>query len=66
MEFVKFMSSGPGRSLRVIAGVILFAVGIVQGGAWLALTAVGLVPLFAGAKNVCLAAPLLGQPLKSR
>ncbi len=64
MSFSKFMSTGLGRSLRVIAGVILIVLGFVGGGGWITLSIVGLVPLVAGLMNVCLLAPLMGQPLK--
>jgi uncharacterized membrane protein len=66
MSFVKFMSSGAGRLLRVVAGAVLVVVGVALGGGWLVLSVVGLVPLFAGAANVCVFAPLMGQPLKGR
>ena len=64
MSFSKFMSTGLGRSLRVIAGVILIVLGFVGGGGWITLSIVGLVPLVAGVMNVCLLDPLMGQPLK--
>ena len=66
MEFVKFMSSGGGRLTRAVAGVVLIGVGIAMGAGWLVLSAIGLVPLFAGIANVCLLAPLMGQPFKGR
>ncbi len=64
MSFSKFMSTGLGRSIRVAAGVILTVLGLVGGGGWIALSVVGLVPLIAGLMNVCLLAPLMGQPLR--
>jgi uncharacterized membrane protein len=63
---IKFMSSGAGRLLRVIAGMALIVIGFALGGGWLTLSIVGLIPFFAGVFNVCLLAPLLGQPLKGR
>jgi len=48
----------------VVAGLILIVLGFVGGGGWITLSIVGLVPLVAGLMNVCLLAPLLGQPLK--
>lgn len=66
MNFVKFMSSVGGRLLRAVAGIALIAVGFALGGGWLTLSVIGLVPLFAGGANVCLLAPLMGQPLKGR
>ena len=66
MSLIKFMSSRIGRLLRVAAGMALIIVGLEFGGGWLTLSVLGLIPLFAGALNVCLLAPLLGQPLKVR
>ncbi|HVA69758.1 MAG TPA: YgaP-like transmembrane domain [Acidimicrobiales bacterium] len=66
MSLIKFMSSRAGRLLRVVAGIALIAVGLLLGGGWLTLSVIGLVPLIAGALNVCLLAPLMSQPLKSR
>ena len=66
MEFVKIMSSGGGRLTRVVAGVVLIGVGISLGGGWLVLSVIGLIPLFAGIADVCLLAPLMGQPFKGR
>ena len=66
MGLVKFMSTTVGRLARVLAGAVLVVVGVALGGAWWFLAIVGLVPLIAGAINVCLLAPALGQPLKGR
>jgi hypothetical protein len=66
MEFVKIMSSGGGRLTRAVAGVVLIGIGIALGGGWLVLSVIGLIPLFAGIANVCLLAPLMGQPFKGR
>jgi len=66
VSLIKFMSSRIGRLLRVAAGMALIIVGLEFGGGWLTLSVFGLIPLFAGALNVCLLAPLLGQPLKVR
>jgi hypothetical protein len=66
MGFAQFMSSGLGRGLRIVAGIILIAVGlaVVGGTGGIVLAVVGLVPLLAGAFDVCLFAPLFGAPLK--
>jgi hypothetical protein len=66
MGFAQFMSSGLGRGLRIVAGIILIAVGlaVVGGTGGIMLAVVGLVPLLAGAFDVCLFAPLFGAPLK--
>jgi hypothetical protein len=58
------MSSSTGRLLRIVAGVALIVIGLIAGGGWIALSVIGLVPLLAGLANVCLLAPLFGQPLK--
>ena len=66
MAFARFMASGAGRSLRVVAGLALIAAGLggVGGlGGWI-LAAVGLAPLFAGVFNVCLLGPLLAVPFR--
>ena len=66
MSLVKFMSSSAGRLARALAGLVLIVVGLALGGGWLTLSVIGLIPLLAGALNVCLLAPLMGQPLKGR
>ena len=66
MGFAQFMSSGLGQGLRIVAGIILIAVGlaVVGGIGGIVLAVVGLVPLLAGVLDVCLFAPLFGAPLK--
>jgi len=66
MGFAKFMSSGVGRGLRIVAGLALIVMGLfsVGGTGGLILAVVGAVPLLAGALDVCLFAPLFGGPLK--
>ena len=65
MPFVSFMSSTAGRALRIVAGLALIVIGlaIVGGTGGLILGFVGLVPLYAGAANVCLFGQLLGSDL---
>ncbi|HUY40437.1 MAG TPA: DUF2892 domain-containing protein [Candidatus Dormibacteraeota bacterium] len=64
---VSFLSSGTGRVVRIVAGLILIALGW-----WMHTTAgtvvavVGLVPLLAGIFDVCLFAPLFGLPLSGK
>jgi hypothetical protein len=60
------MSSSAGRFTRALVGLVLIVVGVALGGGWLTLSVIGLIPLLAGALNVCLLAPLMGQPLKGR
>jgi hypothetical protein len=66
MGFARFMSSELGRRLRIVAGLTLIVIGLVSvgGTGGLILAIVGVVPLLAGALDICLFAPLLGAPLK--
>ena len=67
MGFAKFMASPAGRIARIVAGIVLIILGLVIGGAagWI-IAIVGLVPLAAGALDVCLFAPLLKAPFRGR
>jgi hypothetical protein len=67
--FAQFMASPAGRVLRVVAGVGMVAGGVIlredgttTGGTVLA--AAGLVPLSAGALDLCWLSPLFGGPLR--
>jgi len=66
MGFAQFMSSGVGRGLRIVAGIVLIAIGlgVVGGTGGIVLAVVGLVPLLAGVLDVCLFGVLFGAPLK--
>ena len=62
--FFRFMANTTGRIARVVAGLLLVAIGIlwVHGtGGWI-LVIVGLVPLLAGAFDKCVFAPLFKLP----
>ncbi len=61
MGFAKFMSSGVGRGLRIVAGIALIVLGLasVGGTGGIVLAIVGLVPLLAGLLDVCLIGTLL-------
>ena len=63
--FVTFMASGVGRLVRIIAGIVLIAAGllVLQGTAGIVLAIVGAVPLLAGLFDFCVFAPLFGNPL---
>ena len=64
MGLVRFMASGAGRLLRVVAGVVLIVVGfmVVKGtGGWI-VAVVGLIAFASGAVNFCLLGPLMGGP----
>ncbi len=67
MRLIRFMEGGTGRLARGVGGLVLVGVGawlgVTYGGGWWALFALGFVPLAAAAFNVCLAAPLFGDPL---
>ena len=60
--FIRFLASAAGRWTRMSAGVALIVVGAFLAGPWWVLAAVGLVPLLAGALDVCLFAPLFSLP----
>lgn len=66
MAFIKFMASGTGRIVRIVAGIALIALGLlsVQGTGGIILALVGLVPLLAGALDFCVFAPLFGMSFK--
>lgn len=61
----QFMASGAGRLIRIVAGVALIGGGLlaVGGPAGLIMAAIGLVPLLAGAFDVCVFSALFGGPL---
>lgn len=66
MSFAKFMSSGLGRGVRIVAGILLIVIGLAAGGTGgIVLAVVGVVPLLAGLLDVCLIGALLFRtPLK--
>jgi hypothetical protein len=63
--FVKFMASPAGRITRIVAGIVLVALGllVLKGTGGIILAIVGLVPLVAGLFDFCVFAPLFGAPL---
>lgn len=63
--FVKFMASPAGRIVRIVAGVVLIAWGLLSlgGTTGIIVAVVGAVPLLAGLFDVCLFAPLFGNPI---
>ncbi len=67
MGFAKFMSSGFGRALRIIAGIALIALGLalVGGIGGILLAIIGAVPLMAGLLDLCIiGAIFMGSPLR--
>ena len=64
--FCTFMASANGRILRIVAGIVLIAVGIfaMGGGLWgLVVMLVGGLALLAGVFDFCVFAPLFGCPM---
>lgn len=63
--FVTFMASATGRLARIVAGIALIAWGLLGfgGTAGIIIVVIGAVPLLAGLFDVCVFAPLFGQPL---
>ena len=63
--FVKFMASPAGRIVRIVAGIVLIALGllVIHGVGGIIVAVVGLVPLVAGLFDFCVFAPLFGAPL---
>jgi hypothetical protein len=67
MEFAKFMSSGTGRIIRIVAGLILITLGVFFAKGILGLIAIiiGAIPLIAGVFDICVIGALfLGTPLR--
>jgi hypothetical protein len=66
MGFAKFMATGLGRLIRIVAGLALIACGlwVVPGTAGKVLAVVGLAAFAAGLFNFCLIAPLIGAPFR--
>ena len=64
--FGQCMSSRRGRIGRMVGGIALIAIGLfaLGGAAGIVLAAVGLVPLLAGAFDVCIFSALFGGPLR--
>jgi len=67
MSFARFMASPAGRGIRVAAGVALIIAGLAIGSAGgYVLAIVGVLPLLAGALNVCVLAPILKAPFSGK
>jgi len=67
MGFARFMATPAGRIGRIVAGIALIIIGLIIGGTagWI-IAIVGLVPLGAGALDVCILAPILKAPFRGR
>lgn len=68
MGLARFMASGLGRGIRVVAGLALICYGllVMKGTGGYVMAVVGLVPLAMGAFNVCALGPLLGAPFSGK
>ncbi|HVO71464.1 MAG TPA: DUF2892 domain-containing protein [Aggregatilineaceae bacterium] len=68
MSLIKFLASSAGRLVRILAGIVLIAVGlqVMQGTAGIVLAVIGLVPLLAGLLDFCLFAPLFGASFSGK
>lgn len=68
MGFVRFMVTGAGRMIRVLAGLAFIAIGLawVGGTGGYVLAVVGLLPLLAGMFDFCAFAPLFKLPFLGR
>lgn len=62
--FGQFMASRLGRAIRIVGGVALIAGGLlaIGGTTGYVMAAIGLVPLLAGAFDVCVFSRLFGGP----
>jgi hypothetical protein len=62
---ITFLASRTGRWARIIAGIALIVGGLAAGStAGFIIAVIGLVPLGAGAFDLCLLAPLFGEPMR--
>ena len=58
-----FLASTTGRIARVVAGVVLIALGVSVGDTvGMIITVVGVVPILTGLFDICLLAPFMGLP----
>lgn len=64
--FFGFMASMPGRIARIVVGLALILLGllVVKETLGVVLAIIGLVPLLAGAFDVCVFSKLFGGPFK--
>ena len=65
MKLIDIIGSQPGRVLRIVAGVGIITTGLRRGGTGgRVLAAAGVVPLAAGAADMCVLGPLVHGPLQ--
>jgi hypothetical protein len=61
MRFLDFMSTPPGRAIRIAVGLLMIAAGAAVGGLGWALAGAGLLPLATGVFGICPISPLFGR-----
>jgi hypothetical protein len=68
MAFAKFMAGPIGRGVRILAGIVVLALGLfaVQQPWNFVLIALGVVFVAVGVFNVCLIAPIIRAPLSGK
>ncbi len=68
MSLINFLASGTGRWVRIIAGIILIALGllVVKETVGIIIAVIGVVPLAAGIFDFCVFAPLFGAPFSGK
>jgi len=66
--FIAYMVSTTGRIVRVVAGIALIVWGLasLSGAAGVLVAVIGAVPLLAGLFDVCVFAPLFGNPFSGQ
>ena len=66
--FARFVNSSAGRITRLGVGIVLIAWGLTQLGTamGIVLIIIGLIPLIAGAFDLCLISALLGGPISGK
>ena len=65
MNFIKFMTSGTGRTARVVLGLVIMSIGlfVVRGALGTILAILALTPISGGMFDFCLAGLAMGYPL---
>ena len=68
MAVARFMAGPTGRVARIVLGIALILIGLfaMSGAAGWIVAIVGVVPLLAGAFNVCLISPLVKAPFSGK
>jgi hypothetical protein len=61
MRFLDYMSTRPGRAIRVAVGLLMIVVGTTASGRWWLLAVAGLLPLATGVLNLCPISPIFGR-----